>query len=348
MLRQFFFISLLLSVAIINISQACTVWGAITPDGVLIAKNRDFNPGHQKFLTINTKNKYSFFGLYADGQYNNHYTIRQGINEKGLVVFMTFASTIPLKLRSSKNTHFHIIQTILENYDTVDAIYKDRRLLFQRGTPVNYIFADRHQAMVCEVGLHYEYHCQIYSKNRHSSKIITFAQTNHYIFPELKKYNLTSVKNQQTSYLRVEKINQLMQEHLGILNLQQFIDFSFNTTAVNDNPLAKFDRGYSTTYQDNSILRTFNSHPDRRNKTRPDSDQAVSTMIVKLPIYQNKPIELYLRIIKNITDLQDKKDTQIIKYSEAMTTLDTAINHPSMIQYTQKSCKRDNQSIMCQ
>jgi len=344
--------SILLSTLVINTSQACTVWGAITSDEVLIAKNRDFNPGHQKFVTIKNNNKYSFFCLYADDQYNNHYTIRQGINEKGLLVLMTFASTIPVKLRSSKNTHFRIIQTILENYDTVDAVHKDSELLFQQGTPVNYIIADRHKAMVCEVGLHYEYHCQTYSKSIDSSKIMTFAQTNHYIFSELKKYNLTSVKNHQTSYLRLEKINQLMQDHLATLNLQQFINFSFNTTAVNDNPLAKFDKGYSTTYQDNSIFRTFNSHPDRRNKTRPDSDQAVSTMIVKLPMNQNgnqnKPIELYLRIIKNMTDLQDKKDTQIIQYSEAMTTLDTAIDHPSMIKYTQKSCKRDSQSIMCQ
>jgi len=342
------FIAIILNVILINSPFACTVWGAITPSELFIAKNRDFHPGDQKFITISHKNKYKFFGLYADNEYDNHYIIKMGINEKGLVVFMTFASTIPRDQRVAKIPYSQVMENILENYKTVDDINKDSKLLFQDSTPINYIFADRNKALLCEIGLNNNYKCESYSRS--SGKVTIFSQTNHYIFPELKRYNLTPAEDQKTSYFRLSKINELMTSHLEELTLDQFINFSFNTVATNDNPLSNFDEGYDNTYQDNSIFRTFNSHPDRKDKTHPNSDRGVSSMIVKLPYNKNEPnepIELYLRIINGITDFNNENYTQNINYSAANTTLEKAIKNPGSIKYIQKSCRRDKQSSSC-
>ncbi|MCD6046898.1 MAG: Acyl-coenzyme A:6-aminopenicillanic acid acyl-transferase [Gammaproteobacteria bacterium] len=341
-----FFFAAILAACLVNSSQACTVWGTLTPNELLIAKNRDFYPGNQKFLTIQHKNKYKFFGLYGDKQYDNQYSIKMGVNETGLAAFMTFASTIPLKQRAAKISYEKVMENILENYHKVDDIKKNSKLLFSNSTPINYIFADRSKAMLCEIALNNQYQCKIFSRNSNGETVI-FAQTNHYILENLTQYNLTPVIDQQTSYLRLNKITALMVHHLSELNLDQFIRFSFNTEAANDNPLAKFDKGYDNTYQDNSIFRTFNSHPDRKNKQYPNSDQAVSSMIIKLPKNDKAPIELYLRLIDNITDLNDKNHTQHIHYTFARTTLDQAIHDPSSINYQQGFCKRDVSTKIC-
>lgn len=340
------FIVATLFVISLSSSLACTVWGVIKPEETIIAKNRDFYPGNQKMMTISHPQKYKYFGLYGDNEYDHQYNIKMGINEKGLVVFMTFASTIPLKQRVAPVPYYQVMENILQNYSSVDEIDKDSQLLFHDITPINYIFADRHKTMLCEIGLNNNYKCNSYSRVR-SKKVVTFSQTNHYIIPELRKYNLTSVEEQQTSYFRLKMINKLMKSNLADLNFERFVQMSFNTIAVNDNPLTSFDTGYNNTYQDNSIFRTFNSHPDRKNKEHPNSDQSVSTMIIKLPLNENEPVELYWRIIDKIIDLNDEKYTQQINYSEATATLDKVINNFDQISYLHKSCKRDINSRVC-
>jgi len=319
---------------------ACTVWGAITPNNVLLAKNRDFYPGNQKFITIADKAKYKFFALYGDNQYDHQYAIKMGVNEKGLAVFMTFASTIPASKREAKIPYFKVMENILENYSKVEDIFKESQKLFYDSTPINYIFADRKSIMVCEIGLNNVYECKIIKRNN-QHKISFIAQTNHYIFPSMHKYNLTNPIDQQTSYLRFARINHLMLSHLSQLGFHYFIEFSFDTTAPNDYPLAKFDDGFKNTYQDNSIFRTFNSHPDRKNPQQANSDQAVSSMIVEIPRDQKKPIRLYLRIINKITDLNDKNFTQTVGYMDAQTTLKQALAYPDTIAFKQKTLKRN-------
>jgi hypothetical protein len=333
-------------------STACTVWGALTANDILVAKNRDFYPGNQQF-SLNSQihpssvtSKYKYFGLYADNQFDNKYLIKMGINETGLTVLMTFASSIPSSQRNATVPYYQVMEEILGNYNNIDAIYKNSKTLFQNSTPINYVFADRNKAMICEIGLKNKYQCNIFSRND-KNKVLTFAQTNHYIFDSLKQDNLVPPVNQQTSYLRFAKINELMQNHSSNLSLNQFIKFSLNTESKNDNPLAKFDVGYENTYQDNSILRTFNSHPDRKDPEDPNSDQAVSSMIIKISHDKHKPIELYLRIIKSITDVDNKKYPQRIEYIEAVTTLDNAISHPDSIHFQKKSCKRNIHSKTC-
>ncbi len=338
--------AILLSTLFISSSQACTVWGVITPEKVLIAKNRDFYPGNQKFIAVANKGKYKFFGLYGDNQYDNNYTIKMGINETGLTVFMTFASSIPLKQRAARIPYYKVMENILGNYNNVDAVQKDSKRLFQDSTPINYVFVDRSSAMICEIGLKNDYKCEVYARDA-NKKAITFAQTNHYILQGMEQYNLVPVADQQTSYYRLNKINALMKNNFSNLTLDQFIKFSFNTQAANDNPLAKFDAGYENTYQDNGIFRTFNSHPDRKNKTHPNSDQGVSTMMVEISNNKYMPIRLYLRKVDSITDSQDKPFTQQIKYTDVTTTLDRAIYKPDSINYVKKTCKRDVNSVSC-
>lgn len=328
----------------VNVSQACTVWGAIVDDRVLIAKNRDFYPGNQKFMTMSSGH-YKFFGLYGDNQYDKKYTIKMGVNQTGLVVFMTFASTIPLKLRSAKIPYYEVMEKILGNYRSVDDVYKDSKSLFKDSTPINYIFADRAKAMICEVGLKNDFKCQVSAKR--SDMPVTFAQTNHYILPAMAQYNLKPFVKQQTSYLRFNKINALLQENLSHLSFVKFRDFSFNTEAENDHPLAEFDSGFKNTYQDNSIFRTFNSQPDRKSPKNPMSDQGVSTMMVELPKNEQAPVNLYVRIVNHIQDKKDENFTQYVSYTEAATNLDTAINNPASIKYVKKSCQRNVSSKMC-
>lgn len=329
---------------ITSYAQSCTVWGEITPDKLLIAKNRDFYPGNQKFI-VNNKNKYKFLGLYGDNQYDNNYVIKMGINETGLVVFMTFASTIPISKRCAAVPYYRVMENILGSYNDVETIYRNKKSLFWNSTPINYIFADKHKAMLCEIGLNNDYNCRLYSRRNNLQKVV-FAQTNHYILPELEKYNYTPYINQQTSYIRLNKISQLLNN--DDMTFNRFIQFSFNTEAQNDNPIAVFDSRYeSTTYQDNSIFRTFNSHPNRENIQQKNSEYNVSTMIAELPVDSNKPIKLYLRIIGPISDLNDKKHSQVIKYSELITTLSETIKNPNKIKYNFKMCTRDINTKIC-
>ena len=346
MRKKMYRVIILSSTLLSSMSNACTVWGAITPNELIIAKNRDFYPGNQKFETIHNKGKYNFFGLYGDNEYDNVYTIKMGINETGLTVFMTFASTLPIDQREAKIPYYKVMENILGNFSSVDSISNNSQALFKDSTPINYIFADRNKAIICEIGLENNFKCSPYLRSN-DSRTITFAQTNHYILTGLEQYNLTPKINQQTSYYRYDKINELMKNNLDALTFKQFINFSFNTEATNDNPPAEFDTDYSNTYQDNSIFRTFNSHPDRRNKKHQNSDQNVSTMIVKLPVEKNKPIELYLRKINDVKDTDDKSFIQNIKYSEATTTLSDAINHTDSIKYTEKACIRNINSSYC-
>lgn len=343
MLKKIMITVMFLNLVGMSVSEACTTWGAITPDEILIAKNRDFFPGKQEFKTTNN-DKYKIFGLYAIKVHGNYDSLKMGVNEKGLVGFITFATSVPASMRSANGTS-KVMEDILGNYDSVEQINQNSKVLFKNNKPDNYLFADRKKAMICEIGLHHHYHCEVYARN--TQKVVTFSQTNHYIFPDLKKYNYTSVQDQQTSYARLNKINELMNQDLSNLTLNKFIHFSFNTEAKNDNPLADFDAGYDNTYQDNSIFRTFNSHPDRKHKEHPDSARGLSAMIVKLPKDENKPITLYLRIIDNVKDLNDKRYTQVIQYHEAKATLDQAIYHPGKIEYTSKICKRDLTSEQC-
>ncbi|MCD6039345.1 MAG: hypothetical protein K0S27_745 [Gammaproteobacteria bacterium] len=344
MLRIFF--AILLNFIFLTISQGCTVWGAITPTEILIAKNRDFYPRREEFITVSNKNKYKFFGLYAHEQ-NNKYAIKMGVNSAGLVAFVTNASSIPFSQRNSQVELHNRMHYILENFDNVEAINEKSATLFKGGGARNYIFADRQKALLCEIGLHDDYKCELYSR-KNSEKPIIFAQTNHYILPELKKYNILPFVKQQTSYLRFNKITNLLENNLSTLTLSKFIRFSFNTEAKNSNPLPRFEAGYENTYQDNSIFRTLNVHPDIRNKANPNSEQGVSAMIVQLPADKSKPITLYLRIINDITNLNDKKYTQEVQYIEATTTLDEAINNSASINYVAKSCRRDIYSHYCE
>ncbi len=329
----------------VDISNACTIWGAIKPDEILIAKNRDFYPGNQEFRRVAEKGKFIFFGLYGDNAYDKHYKLKMGVNENGLVIFMTFATTIPAAQRHAKISYDQVMEEILKNYQDIDAIYKNRAQLFNDSTPINYVFADHEKAMFCGIGLENYYQCKLYLREK--DKTVTFAQTNHYILKGLEQYNSTPVINQQTSYQRLTRINALMNRNIENLDFKHWIGFSFNTEATNDDPVASFDSGYNNTYQDNSIFRTFNSHPDRKNPENKNSDQDVSSMIIQLPEDKNKPVKLYLRIIDEITDSNDENDTQIIHYTMASTTLKTAIQNPDGIVYQKKSCHRNRSAVQC-
>ena len=327
-------------------SHSCTVWGVIKPEEILIAKNRDFYPGNQKFITVDNKGKYKFFGLYGDSQFDNIYRIKMGINEKGLVVFMTFASTIPLSQRKAEIEYYEVMEKILGDYNNVKDVHKNAHDLFLNTTPINYIFADRNNVLKCEIGLENNYQCKIYSRNEKEHRV-DFSQTNHYLFKDLQKYNLTPYIDQQSSYMRLEKINSLLKNTDHSINLEKMIELSFNTEANNDSPPASFDEGFDNTYQDNSIFRTFESHPDRKNPKQKNSSRNVSTMIVVLPKDETQLIYMYLRKIESVKNEDDEDYTQLVKYYDSYDSLEVAMNYPTAIKYYHHTCVRKKDSKTC-
>ena len=70
-------------------------------------------------------------------------------------------------------------------------------------------------------------------------------------------------------------------------------------------------------------------------------------MIIELPRDEQKPVNLYLRIVNDIKDKHDANFTQYINYMKAITTLDTAINNPAAITYLKAFCQRDINSKTC-
>src|SRR5689334_2861063 len=122
MIQKIMLIIALVISMMMSVSQACTVWGAITPNKLLIAKNRDYYPEKQIVKTVHNQ-KYKYFGLFAVDKKGGKESIRMGINEKGLVAYITFATTLnvlPENQRSYKVPFHHVLTNVLGNYKTVD------------------------------------------------------------------------------------------------------------------------------------------------------------------------------------------------------------------------------------
>ncbi|MFB9156794.1 carcinine hydrolase/isopenicillin-N N-acyltransferase family protein [Chromobacterium violaceum] len=81
--------------------DACTLWGAAgtaSMEGSLLAKNRDWKPDHaQSLRLLHPEHGYAYLGLYADN--GSEPGIKAGVNQKGLAVVATEASSLPRALR---------------------------------------------------------------------------------------------------------------------------------------------------------------------------------------------------------------------------------------------------------
>ena len=203
---------------LVGSAQACTLWAAAGPDageGTLLSKNRDWVPDHVQVLKYeHSEEGYAFFGLYAEG--NKDRGLKNGVNEKGLSIVSASASSIPKKIRSHQPGKRGMIRTILSRYASVDELAADAEQIFSSARANFYLIADRDKVMQVEVGLEGRYRIQIISQG-------TLAHSNHYLAPELGKFNMTIGSS---SHTRLARINALLAHTPRPLTVVQFATIS--------------------------------------------------------------------------------------------------------------------------
>jgi len=242
----------ILTLALPALSQACTLYGATGPTfvqggGTLVSKNRDWTPASQTLKYVAPAHGYRYLGLFTGPNYKFN---AAGVNEKGLYVAMSTASSVPKAERSQ-----------IKAYRSPDGLRGNEYLLRHTANvlealshteifkePVNYILADNHMVAFVEV----------FPDGTHSVRLTTngtLSHTNHYVTAEGMPFNKKIGLSSQTRYNR---INTLLGTTTQPLTLADFITFSTDQDAG----------------PDNSIFRTG---------SKPEGTQTLANFIVYLP-----------------------------------------------------------------
>ncbi len=241
-------------------ASSCTLWSAhgdeiVRGGGTLIAKNRDWIPNHRQVLkAVAPATGYRYFGLFAEG--NDEPGLKAGINEKGLVVLSSTASSVPKLLRRETERTRALLVKLLRNCDSVDSALKDGKRFVG---PRNVMLADGKKIALVEIGLLGEHAVMV-----KQSGVLT--QTNHYLDETLLKFNQ---KIGASSGRRLARIQDLLSRQARPCSLDDFIAMS-----------ADREGG-----PDNAIWRTGGT---------PAKERTLSTWIVHSPA--DGPPELYIKI----------------------------------------------------
>lgn len=249
---------LFILIVIISINlpvKSCTLWGSAGSTGkdgiTLVTKNRDWKPDNRNELwLIKPEKGFKFIALYAIGGESEG--IKGGINEKGLVVLTASASTVPKEEKYGEKIS---IAELLKTCDTVDAVL-DKKDKF--GTPFFYIIGDKTKIALVEIG-------QEGTTSIRETENGILYHTNHYLDENLIKFNK---KENESSYVRYNRIKELLENHKDLFTLEDFIEFSSD---IHDGP-------------DNSIWRTGST---------PEKTRTLGTLIVAIP--KDAPPVLYIR-----------------------------------------------------
>ncbi|MBO8154010.1 C45 family autoproteolytic acyltransferase/hydolase [Thermovirga sp.] len=218
---------LILLLVIAGAAEACTLWGATgsatAGNMTIIAKNRDWKPVQKHYLRkVIPESGYSYVGLFAVGKSGSG--LKAGVNEKGLAVVTATVSVIPKSKRATKDKSALSSHKILTSFASVDEVLAH---VSQFKKVSFYMIADSEKIAVVEVA----------PGGRNTVRVIDdgiIAQTNHYISPEMQKYNRkipTSSKN------RYKRITQLLQAKAGSLTMKDFEAFSNDHNAGPDNSI---------------------------------------------------------------------------------------------------------------
>lgn len=208
---------------------SCTLWGAagskVEGGGTLIAKNRDWEPTQvQDLRRVVPSEGFRYLGLYASD--NEGTGLKAGVNEKGLVVVTATASVLP---GDKRGTHGHATISsaeILKNCSTVDEVLS----LIDRFTYASYyLVADRCKVAVIEVAPGKKATARITDNG-------TLAQTNHYLYDDLRILNK---KVSASSRERYERIRALLSKDCDGLTLDDFVAFSEDKNAGPDNSICR-------------------------------------------------------------------------------------------------------------
>lgn len=196
-------IGLILS-GLLNIAFACTSFGAITSDGTIIGKNRDYFYGRQDFVLMSPlkqfvawyanpyQHKNTFYALISSGD------VKFGVNELGL----TAIEEDPLYSQNTDNRMYYqpytgysegmILYGILQNFTTVKEMIPYLNDIFSTAAPNFYQIADSNSILTVEVAYGAN---QFDTKRQFTYKIINknrdyFTHTNYYLSPEFESLNM--------------------------------------------------------------------------------------------------------------------------------------------------------------
>lgn len=189
--------------------EACTIWASagdvVAGKGVIVGKNRDNSSSlHTRLGLVFPAKGFRFLGILdieADGY------VVAAVNEKGLVVVNASANSVQRSKRHVAVEDF--TQRILENFDSVDSLDKQRDI-FRKTHPALYIIADSTRIMSVEVAPRGQVAITVKDNG-------TFAFTNHYTSQSLADAN---EKISRESTLRLKRINQL----IASLNREHTLD----------------------------------------------------------------------------------------------------------------------------
>jgi hypothetical protein len=234
-------------------ASACTLFAAtgkkfVEGGGTIVAKNRDWYPGHQELKVIHPPKGNAYYGLFGGEKANFN---AAGVNEKGLFVAMSTAGSIPSKERRAY-TRFkspeglRTNEYLLRYYSSVDEVINTTEKIFVE--PVNYIIADKTKVAYIEVGPNGKKAIRVQPAG-------ILYHTNHYVEPTMLDLNKTIGLSSFTRFCRV---GALLSEHQGKFNMDDFYTIS---QYKNDGPTRSIYRMGS----------------------KPDGEATVANFIVYLP-----------------------------------------------------------------
>ena len=216
--------SLLLSILCCTIqlqASACTLFAAtgnsfVEGSGTLVAKNRDWYPSHQELKVIHPAHGYTYYGLFSGKSASFN---AAGVNEKGLFVAMSTASSIPSKERRAypvfKSTEgLRANEYMLRYFASVDEVLANKDVWSE---PVNFIVADNTKVAYIEVAPNNAQRAVRVQTNG------VLYHTNHYVEPETVDFNKKIGPSSTVRYARVEE---LLTNHEGKFTLDDFINIS--------------------------------------------------------------------------------------------------------------------------
>lgn len=206
--------------------QACTLWSAagnaVNGGGVIAAKNRDWTPNHNQELRLVSPDKgYRYIGLYAVG--GDAPGLKEGINERGLVVLSASASSIP-RAERLKMPHRPVLSRLLNQCDTVDDVLNHLDWFIG---PQYILVADKTKSAIIEVGPDAKRAVQITENGR-------LYHTNHYVASDLLWANK---KIGASSKARFQRIGELLENADYPLELNDFYAFSNDRIDGADNSI---------------------------------------------------------------------------------------------------------------
>lgn len=208
-----------------NSALACTLFSAtgdsVVGGGSIIVKNRDFKPEPQ-MLKVVREDGNAFYGLYAMTS-PNKWSLKGGVNAKGLVVVSASASSIPKAQKQAMPTKPYIKNTLKHCNNVAEALSNKENFV----SPQFLMLADNREIAYVEVAGPGQIHVERKSQG-------SLTHTNHYLGTELSYLNGNPVVS---SHVRYARINELVNNTTAPFSLDDFIRISQDQNAGVNNSI---------------------------------------------------------------------------------------------------------------